>query len=573
MSAEGSGSGVECFWGNLKDHPQCPHGPTLLFGKRLNGEITQYYACSACRDRKLCNFYLEKTDKLTKIQKNAWQAESKKFIQQYNHRKYFLRLNEITSERPENRGYCHTCGRLYFVNEIAKHKDHELTTGVTDDQLKNPTKILKPLSNPKKEAQYLFSEKATAEVVDLLIKAGAKHILCIGAPRIHEYITQNHEKMTSLLLDFDGRYHNFFGPLSFCWYNLFNNHFFTEESQEVFNDFLTQDNGKNIFLVCDPPFGGRVEFMSQTIKSITDSHRILNKLDNNETLKIFFVLPYFMESIMLNKSNPRGVDGGLKDLKMSDYKVDYENHPLFVTGSSGRKYGSPVRIFTNVSLNLLKLPEDGYKWCKRCDKWVARENKHCKLCKSCTSKDGRRYRHCKICNRCVKPTWKHCDKCERCVLEKHVCGIKPKITGECFTCCGTDHIAKDCPRDQSPIKRKKEDLSVKKNKKMKIEAVAPDVTSKKQKKIKLKNSKEKSTNGDLRNDIAKDCPVLRSPKKRKNEEDLSLKKKKKVKIEAVAPEVPSKKQKKIKSQTSKEKSANGDLRGKKLKKRQLKNKN
>lgn len=203
---------------------------------------------------------------------------------------------------------------------------------------------------------------------------------------------------------------------------------------------MTQDQGKNIFLVCDPPFGGRVEFISQTLKSISDSHKTWNGLDDTSTLKIFFIFPYFMESIMQNKSNPRGCDGGLKDLKMSDYKVDYDNHPLFVTGSSGRKYGSPVRIFTNVSLNLLKLPGAGYKWCKRCDKWVAIENKHCKLCKSCTSKDGRRYRHCKICSRCVKPTWKHCIKCERCVLEKHTCGVKPKVTGECFKCSGTGNF-------------------------------------------------------------------------------------------------------------------------------------
>ncbi|XP_011303418.1 zinc finger CCHC domain-containing protein 4 [Fopius arisanus] len=492
MGSESSGSGVECFWGNLKDHPRCPHGPTLLFGKRENGEIKQHFACSACRDRKLCAFYLEKTDKLTKIQKTTWQTESRKFSLQYDHRKYFLRLNEILSERPENRGFCHTCGRLVFIGEIHKHKDHDSITGITNEELKNPTKILKPLSNPKKEAQYMFSEKATADVVDLLIKAGAKHVLCIGAPRIHEYISKNHEEMTSLLLDFDGRYHNFFGPLSFCWYNLFNHHFFSEEAREVFRDFLTQDNGTNVFLVCDPPFGGRVEFMSQTIKSITDSHRVWNKLET-DTLKIFFIFPYFMESIMQNKSNPRGVEGGLKDLQMSDYKVDYENHPLFVTGSSGRKYGSPVRIFTNVSLNLLKLPGDGYKWCKRCDKWVASENKHCKLCKSCTSKDGRRYRHCKICNRCVKPTWKHCDKCQRCVLEKHACGIKPKITGECFKCSRTDHIAKDCPGEKLPKKRKTPADGSPKKKKRKLEGVSVKKSTPLTKKY-LKNLSLKNTN-------------------------------------------------------------------------------
>lgn len=110
------------------------------------------------------------------------------------------------SEPAEKRGYCHTCGRLFFVSEIGKHGDHEVITGVTDEQLKRPTSILKPLANAKKEAQYMFTETATKDIVDLVIKAGGKHVLCIGAPRIHEYIMENHEDMSSLLLDFDGRY-------------------------------------------------------------------------------------------------------------------------------------------------------------------------------------------------------------------------------------------------------------------------------------------------------------------------------------------------------------------------------
>ncbi|XP_008557635.1 rRNA N6-adenosine-methyltransferase ZCCHC4 [Microplitis demolitor] len=440
-------SNIECFWSNLKSHPQCPHGPTLLFARRINEDLNYFYACSACRDRKICHFYLKKDEELTKAQKERWQGEIKKYNHKHNHQKSYIRFNELLSEQPSRRAYCHTCEKLMSVDEVPKHSEHEVTKDVSNDQMYNPTTLLKPLTDSRKEAQYLFSKKTTTDITNLLINLGAKHVLCIGAPRIHEHIIQNYDdKMSSLLLDFDGRFHDFFGPLSFCWYNLFNHHFFNKESQQIFKDFLTQDNGKDIYVVCDPPFGGRVEPMSQTMKMISDLHKKWNGLSEKDELKIIFILPYFMEPIMHFKSNPAGVDGGLKDLKMSDYRVDYDNHSLFRSGSTGRKFGSPVRIFTNIPLNLLKLPEDdGYKYCKRCDKWVSVENKHCKLCKTCTSKDGRRYKHCKICNRCVKPAWEHCKKCERCAKVTHTCGAKPKVSGHCSKCNKTDHISNDCP--------------------------------------------------------------------------------------------------------------------------------
>ena len=230
--------------------------------------------------------------------------------------------------------------------------------------------------------------------------------------------------------------HNFFGPLNYCWYNLLNNHFFNESAIHVFKDFLTQNGGKDTYLVCDPPFGSRVEPMSWTIKRISDLYKKWNNVENEEdSLKIMFIFPYFMESIMKQKSNPPGVSGGLKDLKMTDYKVSYDNHPLFITDSNATKSPSPIRIFTNVPLNLVELPKsNGYRYCKICQKWVAKENKHCKKCQECTSKNGLTYKHCNICKRCVKPYWKHCETCKRCVVMKHLCGQKPKVTGKCFKC-------------------------------------------------------------------------------------------------------------------------------------------
>ena len=45
------------------------------------------------------------------------------------------------------------------------------------------------------------------------------------------------------------------------------------------------------------------------------------------------------------------------------FQVDYENHETFHGGPSGRKQGSPVRIFTNVAPAQINLPDnEGYRY-------------------------------------------------------------------------------------------------------------------------------------------------------------------------------------------------------------------
>ncbi|OAD59919.1 Zinc finger CCHC domain-containing protein 4 [Eufriesea mexicana] len=445
---------MECFWSDLSKHPQCPHGPTLLFGTYENGKLEKFYVCAACRERKMCKFYLKENEKLTKQQAAKWEQEKKQFVNRYHHRPLYVRFNEIMYVTPENRCYCHTCEQLIFKTEkdmMNNHKNHDIKEGLTDYEMKHPTEILKPLENSRQEAQYFFTKQSTEDIVNILVKLKAKQILCICTPKIHEYILEHHEDtISSLLLDFDGRFHNFFGPLDYCWYNLLNNHFFNESAAHVFKDFLMQNGGKDTYLVCDPPFGSRVEPISWTIKKISELHKKWNNIeDENNSLKVMFIFPYFMESVMKQKSNPPGISGGLKDLNMTDYKVTYNNHPLFITDTKTTKIPSPIRIFTNVSLNLVKLPEaHGYRFCKKCQKWVAKENKHCKKCQECTSKNGLTYKHCDICKRCVKPYWKHCETCTRCIVTKHLCGQRPHVVGKCFKCNEAGHTEKECDVDE-----------------------------------------------------------------------------------------------------------------------------
>ncbi|XP_053975820.1 rRNA N6-adenosine-methyltransferase ZCCHC4 [Hylaeus volcanicus] len=520
---------MECFWSDPSKHPQCPHGPTLLFGEYVNGKLNKFYTCAACRERKLCKFHLKEGETLTKKQAAKWEQKKKEFSSRYHHRPLYVHFNKIMSLPPEKRCYCQTCDKLMHHDDKDKHQNHDLHEGVTDYHMKHPTEMLKPLENSRQEAQYFFSKKSTEEMTDMLAKLGAKQVLCIGTPKIHEHILDQYEdKISSLLLDLDGRFHNFFGPLSYCWYNLLNNHFFDENALHVFKDFLTQNGGKDTFLICDPPFGSRVEPMSWTIKRIADLHKKWNNIeDENDCLKIMFIFPYFMESIMKQKSNPPGVSGGLKDLKMVDYKVSYDNHALFVTEPKANKLPSPIRIFTNVPLHLVELPKaSGYKYCKKCQKWVSEENKHCKKCKDCTSKNGLTYKHCNACNRCVKPNWEHCKTCLKCAMKNHKCGQKPKVNGRCFKCNELGHVQRDCNVDQENNANVTETKEVKKRKASKDTELVSN-----KKKRKVDNSVEDAA----------------TPESKNVKATLTVKNQKKVKVRAVKNGVSSKK-KKVKEQ-------------------------
>jgi hypothetical protein len=61
------------FSGNIEtDHPKCIHGPTLLF----HSSTSNFFACSACRDRRECDIFIpyeERNEKTSKeiIKQNA----------------------------------------------------------------------------------------------------------------------------------------------------------------------------------------------------------------------------------------------------------------------------------------------------------------------------------------------------------------------------------------------------------------------------------------------------------------------------------------------------------------------
>ncbi|XP_013389825.1 zinc finger CCHC domain-containing protein 4 [Lingula anatina] len=427
-----------------KAAPHCPHGPTLLFEKYdKEGKYgKQFYACSACRDRKDCNFFQWADEKITPARQNARVKYNTSQQPQSSHKLLYHRLKKFRKLKEVERKFCNICNQLLLPDDLSQHQGHELIFPVTNSMLIKPCSLLQPLENKKTNAQYFFSEKTVQFTVNCLMKLGFEKVLCIGAPRIHEAIqsSSRSQKMETLLLDMDHRYEQFYQLDQFCRYNMFNHHFFRgDKSREVYTQFIGLP-GK-LVVVSDPPFGGRVEVLAHTLGLITKEWQEVTGAKKELPVLLFF--PYFLEPRILES---------LPSFTMLDYKVDYENHDKFHEGPTGRKHGSPVRIFTNINPSRIQLPKDeGYSFCKLCQRYVGEENKHCTICNSCTSKDGRTYIHCDICMRCVKPSYSHCSSCDRCHLPEHQCSLSSK---GCHLCGDTGHKRKDCPKRYQMKKRK-----------------------------------------------------------------------------------------------------------------------
>ncbi|KAF4533192.1 hypothetical protein B566_EDAN001734 [Ephemera danica] len=346
--------GLALIVDNLAENPQCPHGPTLLFeykGKSRQ-RIQKFYACSACRDRKDCSFYLEFGKPLSKTALKSGPTLSKGV--------------EIWSQ--------------YIFAILVP--GHHVENNVSDYQLAHPTKLLRPLQNSSKEAQFFFSENAIIFIKNALNGLQCSKLISIGTPSLLENFKED-TSFDIMLLDFDWRYSTFFGP-NFYWYNMFNHHFMGtgddpqgQKAKERFGQYLNACSKQGSYvIVMDPPFGGRVEALANTIKEIAAEIR---EVGRTEDIYYLWIYPYFMEPY---------IKAQIPETRMLDYKINYTNHPDYKIGSKlSNKQGSPVRVFTNAPLKLIPMPEaEGYKFCDSCQHHVSIENQHCFKCNACTSK-------------------------------------------------------------------------------------------------------------------------------------------------------------------------------------------
>ncbi|VDP91305.1 unnamed protein product, partial [Echinostoma caproni] len=218
------------------DSPSCSHGPMLRVVK--SGSAVARYVCSAFNRKSACESDLCQLSSVPN-----WPVKM---------------LRKIT---PEQRCYCSTCDRLFICSteELDTHRKHRLMTGISDQLLKMPSFLLSPRSDADAHAQYLFSLDTLNNLYAILHQIGVNYVLCIGTPRLHEFIqlqrSLNGLDMSSFLLDLDARLGHFYRAKMFARFNMVNGHFFSAKRRRKFKDIMrTIPNTARFAIICDPPF-------------------------------------------------------------------------------------------------------------------------------------------------------------------------------------------------------------------------------------------------------------------------------------------------------------------------------
>lgn len=343
--------------------------------------------------------------------------------------------------------YCKPCG--IFIKSIESHEAHAVVRSVSDEFLNEPSIYLQQLDNDKINAQYFFDESTLGFLCSIFEGLKLIKIVCMGAPRLHEYIKARKPNMKSILLDIDSRFKSFNDNEHFVRYNMFNDYFFDgPENKLKLIEFLKDDDSERSrhCLFTDPPFAARTELLTSTIQKIKLLYNETNS--HHKVLPIMWIFPYFNECHIKLE---------MPEMEMLDFQVNYMNHRAFRESYKGRKEGSPIRIFTNIDPTLIQYPSSlsNYRLCKPCKRFVAISNRHCKICQKCPSKSGATYRHCDQCILCVKPNYTHCATCNRCVQKVgHDCETYQSFQ-ECWLCSQRGHVEKNC-QIMKQFKRRKD---------------------------------------------------------------------------------------------------------------------
>ena len=242
-------------------------GPTLLFERFYPDKPPRkFFACAVHRDRKGCPFFVWADEKISEEKRERW--EKRKRTTMHHHTWYLCfacyrwkgifheeqmlinceevwgKYSTVRTLPPSRRYHCSRCGVLLLESDLSHHEGHGAGSGVTDEQLLEPTCLVTPKDNKKSQAvrtkcsmihimppeilpflqQFYFSDSSLQFLCSELKRLNFSHVLCVGTPRftshwygiyfliilsscnrLHEAFSRAGD-MRSLLLDIDHRY-------------------------------------------------------------------------------------------------------------------------------------------------------------------------------------------------------------------------------------------------------------------------------------------------------------------------------------------------------------------------------
>ncbi|KAA3679288.1 uncharacterized protein DEA37_0003235 [Paragonimus westermani] len=184
-------------------------------------------------------------------------------------------LVELQSVEPEKRAYCFDCDHLFVSsNSNKRHESHQVSLGITNQLLRMPSFLLRPMANSHSHSQYFFSLDTLNHLYSIIHQLGVQFVTCVGTPRLHEFVqlqrSCRQQSMNSYLLDMDFRLQCFYNPNQFSRYNMINGFFFTQDDRNRFGSFCNGPGRtyENCLIFCDPPFAAPLVFVLENLSKL-----------------------------------------------------------------------------------------------------------------------------------------------------------------------------------------------------------------------------------------------------------------------------------------------------------------
>ena len=128
-------------------------GPMLLFERFYKDDRApqRFYACSACRDRKDCQFFQWEHESVSKIRSKTHKEMTKASRLPYLQATKCLEKLKSGLDEKEAWQLCQTCSMLLLPAEAKEHQGHTLMELKGDDK-QRPSNFLMPVEQQKTQA-------------------------------------------------------------------------------------------------------------------------------------------------------------------------------------------------------------------------------------------------------------------------------------------------------------------------------------------------------------------------------------------------------------------------------------